>query len=142
MPSVDFAEYSPLVYVFFFQAEDGMRDSSVTGVQTCALPISATASWNEAATSAVVTLTRMRALDEQTRADVAASFQEAVADVLVAKSLAAVRRTALERLVVAGGGGGQNLPAVPARCAPPRATIQGFHPAEGMCPAHSARMPR
>src|SRR5207237_7749386 len=27
------------VYFFFFQAEDGIRDSSVTGVQTCALPI-------------------------------------------------------------------------------------------------------
>src|SRR5260370_1048880 len=26
---------------FFFQAEDGIRDSSVTGVQTCALPIQA-----------------------------------------------------------------------------------------------------
>src|SRR5207237_10590752 len=25
--------------IFFFQAEDGIRDSSVTGVQTCALPI-------------------------------------------------------------------------------------------------------
>src|SRR2546427_8615711 len=25
---------------FFFQAEDGIRDSTVTGVQTCALPIS------------------------------------------------------------------------------------------------------
>src|SRR5689334_20234313 len=28
--------------VFFFQAEDGIRDGTVTGVQTCALPISAT----------------------------------------------------------------------------------------------------
>src|ERR1017187_8988297 len=28
---------------FFFQAEDGIRDTSVTGVQTCALPISAEA---------------------------------------------------------------------------------------------------
>src|SRR5699024_11547772 len=28
-----------LVY-FFFQAEDGIRDRNVTGVQTCALPIS------------------------------------------------------------------------------------------------------
>src|SRR5260370_32452008 len=28
-----------LVVFFFFQAEDGIRDSSVTGVQTCALPI-------------------------------------------------------------------------------------------------------
>src|SRR5580765_7737648 len=27
-------------FVFFFQAEDGIRDGRVTGVQTCALPIS------------------------------------------------------------------------------------------------------
>src|SRR5205085_5140084 len=27
---------------FFFQAEDGIRDLTVTGVQTCALPISTT----------------------------------------------------------------------------------------------------
>src|SRR2546430_5408166 len=27
-------------FVFFFQAEDGIRDLTVTGVQTCALPIS------------------------------------------------------------------------------------------------------
>src|SRR2546427_8183492 len=27
---------------FFFQAEDGIRDLTVTGVQTCALPISGT----------------------------------------------------------------------------------------------------
>ena len=27
------------VFFFFFQAEDGIRDTSVTGVQTCALPI-------------------------------------------------------------------------------------------------------
>src|SRR2546429_1187534 len=29
-------------YFFFFQAEDGIRDVAVTGVQTCALPISRT----------------------------------------------------------------------------------------------------
>src|SRR5690606_40590025 len=29
-----------LVFFFFFQAEDGIRDFHVTGVQTCALPIS------------------------------------------------------------------------------------------------------
>src|SRR2546422_10499246 len=28
------------VALFFFQAEDGIRDVAVTGVQTCALPIS------------------------------------------------------------------------------------------------------
>src|SRR3989441_6140413 len=30
-------------FFFFFQAEDGIRDKLVTGVQTCALPISAAA---------------------------------------------------------------------------------------------------
>src|SRR5699024_11863474 len=29
-----------LLFFFFFQAEDGIRDRNVTGVQTCALPIS------------------------------------------------------------------------------------------------------
>src|SRR5256884_2968924 len=29
------------ICLFFFQAEDGIRDVAVTGVQTCALPISA-----------------------------------------------------------------------------------------------------
>src|SRR2546427_5819189 len=37
------SEYGLLLYVsdffFFFQAEDGIRDLTVTGVQTCALPI-------------------------------------------------------------------------------------------------------
>src|SRR6266487_2013731 len=33
-----------LFFFFFFQAEDGIRDGRVTGVQTCALPISAP--WN------------------------------------------------------------------------------------------------
>src|SRR5438105_15871188 len=28
------------IFFFFFQAEDGIRDPLVTGVQTCALPIS------------------------------------------------------------------------------------------------------
>src|SRR6266498_5072738 len=29
-----------MIFFFFFQAEDGIRDADVTGVQTCALPIS------------------------------------------------------------------------------------------------------
>ena len=33
-PSIFFVFFS-----FFFQAEDGIRDVAVTGVQTCALPI-------------------------------------------------------------------------------------------------------
>src|SRR5689334_1819113 len=33
--AIDFMKNRP----FFFQAEDGIRDGTVTGVQTCALPI-------------------------------------------------------------------------------------------------------
>ena len=33
-----------VLFFFFFQAEDGIRDHCVTGVQTCALPISISAS--------------------------------------------------------------------------------------------------
>src|SRR5690606_41102821 len=33
------ARVAVLVFIFFFQAEDGIRDLHVTGVQTCALPI-------------------------------------------------------------------------------------------------------
>ncbi len=53
-------------------------------------------------------LTRVRALgtlDERMRSDLAASFQEAIVDVLVAKCLQAMERESLERLVVAGGVG-------------------------------------
>src|SRR5262249_59069954 len=35
-----------LLCIFFFQAEDGIRDWSVTGVQTCALPISGQAAFS------------------------------------------------------------------------------------------------
>src|SRR5215211_2267229 len=38
--------YEWLLAVFFFQAEDGIRDHCVTGVQTCALPICLVESFN------------------------------------------------------------------------------------------------
>src|SRR5258707_932574 len=31
--------FATMIITFFFQAEDGIRDIGVTGVQTCALPI-------------------------------------------------------------------------------------------------------
>ncbi|HWQ37480.1 MAG TPA: tRNA (adenosine(37)-N6)-threonylcarbamoyltransferase complex transferase subunit TsaD [Burkholderiales bacterium] len=55
--------------------------------------------------TAVLLLVRATDPDQQTRADIAASFQEAIVDVLVAKCEAALRATNLERLVVAGGVG-------------------------------------
>src|SRR5207245_3072844 len=39
-PHVIFSFSCYYSYFFFFQAEDGIRDATVTGVQTCALPIS------------------------------------------------------------------------------------------------------
>src|SRR5216683_4508035 len=41
-----------LFFFFFFQAEDGIRDLIVTGVQTCALPISAGDGWARGAVKA------------------------------------------------------------------------------------------
>jgi tRNA N6-adenosine threonylcarbamoyltransferase len=55
--------------------------------------------------TAVVLACAGAGLDDRARADVAAEFQEAVVDVLVGKCVAAVERTGLARLVVAGGVG-------------------------------------
>jgi N6-L-threonylcarbamoyladenine synthase len=49
------------------------------------------------------------ALDAQTRADLAASTQAAIVDVLAAKSMASLKHTGLKRLVVAGGVGANQL---------------------------------
>src|SRR5947209_13789603 len=40
LPSASFVTSIYTFFFFFFQAEDGIRDIGVTGVQTCALPIS------------------------------------------------------------------------------------------------------
>ena len=37
---INCVRYKIVFVFFFFQAEDGIRDYKVTGVQTCALPIS------------------------------------------------------------------------------------------------------
>jgi N6-L-threonylcarbamoyladenine synthase len=55
--------------------------------------------------TAVRDLVRGETMDAQSKADIALELQAAIADVLVAKSAAAVRATALPRLVVAGGVG-------------------------------------
>src|SRR3712207_8901972 len=62
--------------VFFFQAEDGIRDIGVTGVQTCALPICASAFPSSAARAVVLwtvmvdELLRLNVADEQTAREV------------------------------------------------------------------------
>jgi N6-L-threonylcarbamoyladenine synthase len=55
--------------------------------------------------TAVSTLWRQEAANEQRRADIAREFESAIVDVLAAKALAALEATGLRRLVVAGGVG-------------------------------------
>src|SRR2546422_7340507 len=72
------------MFFFFFQAEDGIRDVAVTGVQTCALPI-----------SPVLLAARVRVADPGALDDVAAALR---ADA----SVAAVERNAIAWSHVAG----------------------------------------
>ena len=55
--------------------------------------------------TAVSTLARKAPLSGQRKADLARAFEDAIVDVLVAKAMAALDATGLERLVVAGGVG-------------------------------------
>src|SRR5699024_11284246 len=43
-------------FFFFFQAEDGIRDRNVTGVQTCALPIYIKSMWTRFFWSTIFTI--------------------------------------------------------------------------------------
>src|SRR5438046_7630672 len=47
-----------MLFFFFFQAEDGIRDWSVTGVQTCALPISESAGERRRVAPSAISWTR------------------------------------------------------------------------------------
>src|SRR3989442_3325833 len=61
---------------FFFQAEDGIRDADVTGVQTCALPISGDVS------ASVTTPTPKPLLEETDTSPAAAPVTISIEDVL------------------------------------------------------------
>ena len=88
--------------------------------------------------TAVVTLLRRQAVDDALRADVAAAFQEAVADVLVAKSRAAIERTGLDRLVVAGGVGANTRLRSLLDAAATRDGFRVFYPALEFCTDNGA----
>ena len=55
--------------------------------------------------TAVLTLVNKQTLDEQTIADIALAFQEAMVEVLIVKAMGAMEKTGLSQLVVAGGVG-------------------------------------
>src|SRR5215216_7541602 len=59
-----------MYFFFFFQAEDGIRDDLVTGVQTCALPISAPLrQLRQASHSAVIFQPELETMPVQERAE-------------------------------------------------------------------------
>src|SRR2546430_12829544 len=62
-------------FFFFFQAEDGIRDLTVTGVQTCALPI-----WLDCGQGGSDSRLRAEALPKQGNRYDAKSFPVGVAD--------------------------------------------------------------
>src|SRR5256885_2518348 len=52
-------------FCFFFQAEDGIRDYKVTGVQTCALPISQLSGLNEVSEALTNVRVELKGLSEK-----------------------------------------------------------------------------
>ncbi len=88
--------------------------------------------------TAVLTVARQNELDDQARADLAAEFQAAAVDVLVAKSLAACRQTRSTRLVVAGGvGANSRLRSELSKAAGARG-IEVFYPDLAFCTDNGA----
>ncbi|MGA2549050.1 MAG: tRNA (adenosine(37)-N6)-threonylcarbamoyltransferase complex transferase subunit TsaD [Burkholderiaceae bacterium] len=75
---------------------------------------------------------------EQTKADIAASFQEAIVEVLCAKTLAAVQQTGLERLVVAGGVGANRRLREALQAAASTAGIETYFPELQWCTDNGA----
>jgi len=88
--------------------------------------------------TAVMLQVKDRGLDEAAKADVAAEFQAAIVDVLVAKSTAAVQRSGLSRLVVAGGVGANILLRETLNAAALRNGFDVFYPAPEFCTDNGA----
>ena len=88
--------------------------------------------------TAVQMLVRSQPADPATRADIARSFQEAMVDVLVSKSLDALRQTNLNRLVVAGGVGANKQLRAGLDAAGAREGFEVFYPEMELCTDNGA----
>ena len=88
--------------------------------------------------TAVLMQVKGRALDAQARADIAAEFQAAIVEVLVAKSLAALKLSGLKQLVVAGGVGANLELRAKLTQAAARNGLQVFYPALEFCTDNGA----
>jgi N6-L-threonylcarbamoyladenine synthase len=88
--------------------------------------------------TAVLTQVRACNLDEGGRADVAAEFQAAIVDVLVAKSLAALNATRLKQLVLAGGVGANSELRTRLGAAAAKHGVRLFYPKPEFCTDNGA----
>src|SRR5271154_793363 len=88
--------------------------------------------------TAVLIQIKARPLNAQRRADIAAELQAAIVDVLVVKSLAALERTGLTQLVVAGGVGANRELRVRQTAAAKRRGAHVFYPAPELCTDNGA----
>ncbi|NHQ83366.1 tRNA (adenosine(37)-N6)-threonylcarbamoyltransferase complex transferase subunit TsaD [Chromobacterium vaccinii] len=93
--------------------------------------------------TAVLTLVRQQEsaqgeLDEQTRMDICRAFQEAIVEVLVRKSLAAMKQAGMKRLVVAGGVGANKQLRAALDEAAARKRFEVFYPPLALCTDNGA----
>ncbi len=88
--------------------------------------------------TAVSMLVRSQPADAATHADIARAFQDAVVDVLVAKCVAALQKTGLERLVVAGGVGANRQLRSGLDAAAKRQGFEVFYPELELCTDNGA----
>ena len=88
--------------------------------------------------TAVLMLVRGSDPDSHTKADIAASFQQAVVEVLVAKSVSAVVREGLNQLVVAGGVGANYALREAMSKKAGREGFEVFYPPQDLCTDNGA----
>jgi N6-L-threonylcarbamoyladenine synthase len=88
--------------------------------------------------TAVLSEARRNSLDEQTRADLASACQDAIVEVLVKKSLAALAQTGLHRLVVAGGVSANDHLRVQLDAAANRSGYEVYYPSMEFCTDNGA----
>ncbi len=77
-------------------------------------------------------------LDEQTTADICAAFQEAIVEVLLKKSLAALKQTGMKRLVIAGGVGANRQLRAALDAAAAKRRFEVFYPPLALCTDNGA----
>jgi N6-L-threonylcarbamoyladenine synthase len=88
--------------------------------------------------TAVSLLVRKSPADEQTRADIARAFQDAIVEVLVAKALGALAAVNLKRLVVAGGVGANRQLRAALDAAAGKKGYQVYYPELDLCTDNGA----